>query len=112
MEDILFIDCHPYLADGDPDVIQRVLADVKMLQPAIVVPGHGPVGKLEHLDILHGYIAQLKALACHKIQQGASEDELDKIPIPQEYQHYIFPVFFSANLKFIYQRQLKAKNII
>jgi cyclase len=107
MEDILFIGCHPYLSDGDPDVIQRILAQVKLLNASIFVPGHGPVGGVEHLDILAGYINQLNILARDAVQQGISEEELDHLSIPDDYQHYVFSTFFTVNLKFLYNRQLK-----
>jgi cyclase len=104
MEDLLFIDCHPYLADGDPDVIQRILGEVKALNPSIVVPGHGPVGSLEHLDVLDRYISQLKSLAEEAIKNGFSEDDLSKISVPSEYRHFLFSVFFTTNLQFIFRR--------
>lgn len=100
-EDILFIDCHPYLAEGDPRVIQDVLAEIKKLNPTILVPGHGPVGKIEHLDILVEYIRQLQALALEAIKRGATEEELRKITIPIEYQKYSMPIFFTSNLQFM-----------
>jgi cyclase len=105
MEDTLFIDCHPYLADGDPIVIQRVLADVKALQPSILVPGHGPVGSVEHLALLDGYINHLDLLVQGAKRQGLTEQDLAKIPVPDEYQHFIFPSFFTTNLLFMSQRQ-------
>ena len=110
MEDTLFINCHPYLADGDPVVIQRVLADVKVLQPSILVPGHGPVGTIEHLDVLDGYINNLNTSVEDAIILGLTEVELDNIPIPRPYQQFLFRMFFATNLKFVYQRQMKARN--
>jgi cyclase len=107
MEDILFNGCHPYLGDGDPDVIQRILAQVKLLNASIFVPGHGPVGGIEHLDILAGYITKLNILAKEAVQRGISEGELDQVTIPDEYQHFIFSTFFAVNLRFMYHRQLK-----
>ncbi len=107
LEDILFIDCHPYLGDGDPDVIQSVLAQVRQMQPSIVVPGHGPVGGPEHLDVLDGYINRLKSIAADAFSRGLTEEELGQVPIPEEYKHFLFSVFFGVNLKFLYQRQLK-----
>jgi cyclase len=106
MEDILFIKCHPYLADGDPDVILDILAKVRLLNASIFVPGHGPVGSIEHLEKFANYINQMKILAVDAVRQGVSEDELDQIIIPNEYRHFIFPIFFTANLKFLYQRQI------
>lgn len=107
MEDTLFIDCHPYLADGDPDMIQRILLEVKLMKPSILVPGHGPVGKIEHLDILDSYIHQLKALVGNAVNRGATKEEIAKIQIPPKYRHWNFPDFFSVNINFLYQRQLK-----
>jgi cyclase len=108
MEDILFVDCHPYLVDGDPDVIQRILAESKMLKASTFVPGHGPVGKIAQLDILDGYINQLKRLVKDAIDRGATQEDIVKIPIPKEYQHFILRNFFSTNVKYLYQRQLAA----
>jgi cyclase len=104
-EDILFIDCHPYLSEGNPNVIQRALGEIKQLNPSILVPGHGPVGKMVHLDIEYGYINCLKELAQDAIRQNLSEDELTRIPIPREYEHFLFPTFFTANLQSM-KRQL------
>jgi hypothetical protein len=105
MEDTLFIDCHPYLSDGDPGVVQHILAEVKQMRPKIVVPGHGPVGNITQLDILDGYINKLHTLVQAVMDRGGSEEELAHIPIPGEYQHYIFPIFFTVNLQFMYKRQ-------
>ncbi len=104
MEDTLFIDIHPYLADGDPDVVQRVLADVKALQPSIVVPGHRPLGSSEHLDILDGYINKLKMIATEAVSRNLAEDKLVITPVPKEYQHFLFKPFFATNLRFLYRR--------
>ncbi len=106
MEDILFINCHPYLADGNPDVVQRVLAEVKMLNPSIVIPGHGPTGTFQHLDVLDAYISRLKAEVQDALNQNLPEEKLANIPIPEEYGDFIFPVFFLANLKFLFQKEL------
>jgi glyoxylase-like metal-dependent hydrolase (beta-lactamase superfamily II) len=105
-EDILFIGCHPYLAEGDPEVIQRILLDIKNLQPAVVVPGHGPVGSRQHLDIQYDYINCLKNIAKDAIKQGIPEEELARVPIPAEYQDYIFSIFFISNLQSQYKRVL------
>jgi glyoxylase-like metal-dependent hydrolase (beta-lactamase superfamily II) len=106
MGDLLFIDVHPYLSDGDPDEIQRIMAQVRKLQPKTLVPGHGPVGQTAHLDWMDEYIDKLNALVREAIQKGATEAEIEKIAMPGEYQHLIFPSFFPANLKFLYQRQV------
>ncbi len=106
MGDTLFINSHPYLADGDPDVTLRILAEVKLLKPSTVVPGHGPCGKIEHLDLLDGYIHHLLAMVGNAIHRGATEDELASTPIPQKYRAWSFQPFFTSNLRFLYRRKV------
>ena len=106
MEDLLFSGFHPYLAEGDPGVIQHILAQVRKLQAKTFVPGHGPVGDASHLDWMDDYIDELNSLAGEVIKDGGTEVELDKIAMPGEYQHLIFPNIFRDNLKLLYDRQL------
>jgi glyoxylase-like metal-dependent hydrolase (beta-lactamase superfamily II) len=110
MADLLFIDVHPYFPDGDPEEIQHILAEVRKMQAKTFVPGHGPVGQTLHLDWMDKYIGTLNSLVRETINRGATEAEIDKIAIPREYEHLIYPTFFQANLKFLYQRQLKTRN--
>jgi cyclase len=107
MADLLFIGGHPYLADGDPDTLPQILAEIRSLNPKILVPGHGPVGHMAHLDGMEEYINTLNALVSKAIQSGISEQEIEKITIPEKYQHMIFPTFFTDNLRFLYRRQTK-----
>src|SRR4030042_2866915 len=106
MADPLFIDFHPYLADGDPRKSQHYLAQFKKLKAKIFVPGHGPVGQASSLDWMDEYISSLNSLVCEAINRGATEDEIGKIAMPGEYKQLIFPNVFTANLKFIYKHQL------
>jgi glyoxylase-like metal-dependent hydrolase (beta-lactamase superfamily II) len=106
MSDILFIRCHPYFPDGDPEIVRRILAEIKDLQPKILVPGHGPVGQISDLDVMVEYIDTLNVLARAAIKDGATEEEIDKIAIPGKYDQWIVPSFFQYNLKFIYHKQL------
>ncbi len=106
MGDILFIDVHPYLPDGDPDKIQSILAQVRELNPVILVPGHGPVGQASALDWNDRYIITLNALVNEAMQNGITEDAISMSPMPREYEHLMFPSFYPSNLKFLFQRQL------
>jgi glyoxylase-like metal-dependent hydrolase (beta-lactamase superfamily II) len=109
MSDLLFSGGHPYLADGDPHRVKLILAQVRELQARTFVPGHGPVGQTDHLDWMDEYINSLNTLVREAIKKGATEAEIDKIVMPGKYQHLIFPSFFTANLKFLYQQQLKRR---
>ena len=106
MSDLLFIGFHPYLSEGDPEIVRRCIAEIRALQPTILVPGHGPVGQIEDLDEMDEYISTLYVLVNEAIINGANEEEIDKIAMPGKYQHLVFPALFKANLKFLYKRQM------
>lgn len=109
MADLLFIDVHPWLPDGDPGETRRILARVRNLHPKTLVPGHGPVGQISHLDAMVEYIDTLDSLVREAVTQGVAEQDIDKITMPRRYERWIFPSFFPANLKFLYQRQMSAR---
>jgi cyclase len=76
MGDLLFIEVHPYLADGDIDETLRILGQVMLLDPKILVPGHGPVGTIDHLGMMVQYINVLDALVHKMLEDGATEEEI------------------------------------
>ncbi len=108
MEDLLFVGFHPYLADGDPALVQQCLVEVRNLNPRLLVPGHGEVGSLADLDLLDGYLGLLDTLVHQAIQTGMAPDLLLSSRIPSKYLTWRFPQFFQANLKFLYQKHLSA----
>ena len=110
MSDLLFIGGHPYLLDGDPEMVMRILDEVRKLQASIFVPGHGPVGQAADLDWMDEYINTLNALVHEARKRGTSADEIDKITMPGKYQHLIFPTLFPENLKYLYQKQIKSES--
>ena len=107
MEDLLFVDVHPYLPDGDPDALQQILAQVRKLGATKFVPGHGPVGLAKHLDWMDAYIGTLNSLVREAINRGVPEAEIDQLSMPEEYQDLVYPNFFPANIKFLYQCQTR-----
>ncbi len=109
MADLLFTTGHPYLADGDPDKIKDILAQIRQLQATVFVPGHGPVGQASAVDWMNEYIDCLNSIIDDAIDKGEMEDEIGRTGMPLEYEHLIFPNFFVANLKFLYQRQMASR---
>jgi glyoxylase-like metal-dependent hydrolase (beta-lactamase superfamily II) len=59
MSDELFVKCHPYLGDGDPESLKNNLKQIIALKPIIVIPGHGPVGDINSLYMMIDYIETL-----------------------------------------------------
>lgn len=109
MADLLFIGVHPYLADGDPDETLRIIGQVMQLDPKNLVPGHGPVGTIDHLKLMVQYIDALNALVQKMLEDGATEEEITKSAMPETYKNWMFPSFFPQNMKFLYQRLLSKR---
>jgi hypothetical protein len=97
------------LSEGDAEKIQSILAQVRMLQARIFVPGHGPVGQAAHLDQLDDYIDTLRELVREAIHKGATEADIEKIGIPGKFQSWIIPTFFPSNLKHLYDKQVAGR---
>lgn len=94
LADLLFVQCHPFLADGHPENWISILKKLKSLDADVLVPGHGPVGSQPDLDLMIEYI-QMTAEAA----QRASNDETN--PLPPPFDTWKFDGFFSINLGFM-----------
>ena len=106
MGDLLFIGHHPYLGGGDPDRLRQILEQVSVLAPRVLVPGHGPVGTADSLQVMSQYVSTLDALACQMVEDGEAEDTIDTMAVPQPYDDWLFGSFFPENMHFLFQRQL------
>jgi glyoxylase-like metal-dependent hydrolase (beta-lactamase superfamily II) len=109
MADMLFTGTHPYLADGDPDELRRTLSQIMQLPAETFVPGHGQVGIAGDVEKMAGYINRLETLVEQGMRGGMTDDELARIPMPDEYRDWIFPAFFPANLRFLYELRTKGE---
>jgi cyclase len=107
MSDLLFVECHPYLGDGDPEAMLRALETVSALAPRLVVPGHGPVGTADSPAEMQQYVRTLDGLARQMVEAGEAEERIDAMPIPAPYADWLIASFFQANLHFLYQRHLR-----
>jgi len=106
MSDLLFIDAHPYLGDGDPDCLRHILDKVSDLAPKILVPGHGPVGGPDSLQLLKQYIDTLNGLAHIMIADEKPEEMINEMAIPEPFDDWLFAAFFKYNMHLLYQRRL------
>ncbi len=107
MSDLLFAGFHPYLGDGDPDVLLQVLRSILEGSSGIVgascfVPGHGPAGRAEDLRRLEDYVRSCQRAAQSLAAQGrAAREQVDSAPIPEAFSSWTMPRFFYANLRFL-----------
>jgi glyoxylase-like metal-dependent hydrolase (beta-lactamase superfamily II) len=99
MADLLFVGCHPYLADGDPDAWVTILDKVLKMDIDVFLPGHGPVGNRDDVTLLIEYIHTLRDLVIsHPSSDGV------ELEIPAHFRDWLFPSFFKPNCHFIFNQ--------
>ncbi|MER5632054.1 MBL fold metallo-hydrolase [Streptomyces nitrosporeus] len=70
--DVVWSGVTPYLLMGSVTGSLAALERMRALRPAVVVPGHGPVGGPELLDATESYIRMLQRLAEEGLRRGAT----------------------------------------
>jgi glyoxylase-like metal-dependent hydrolase (beta-lactamase superfamily II) len=109
MSDLLFVRFHPYLAEGNPVQLLRSLKELSALDAHCFVPGHGPVGGIDDLGLLIGYIEHcLETAQMLVTQDGSDADRVTTVKVPERYQHWRLPQFYRASIRSMCQ-QLSAK---
>ena len=103
--DLVFVEMHPFLADGDPAGLSKTLSELMDWTVDVVVPGHGEVGNKEDMEAMIGYIDMVKSLAETLKKQERKPGDIDINEIPQPYRDWSFNNFFDSNLKFLYESE-------
>lgn len=94
LADLLFVGCHPYLADGDPDNLILILKKLSQLDANLLVPGHGPLGTKKDLALMLDYVQVVSDLA-----KQHTDDEI--ITPPPPFDTWELDMFFQSNLDFL-----------
>jgi glyoxylase-like metal-dependent hydrolase (beta-lactamase superfamily II) len=100
--DLVFNECHPYLAHGSIAAWQHWLEFLDTLSIKTVVPGHGPIGSKSSIRAMTTYIQTICDLAEKLHKDGITDEGLDSIPVATTYRDWWFDRFFVPNLKFVY----------
>ena len=100
LADLLFVGCHPYLADGDPDKLISILKQVGLLDANLLVPGHGPLGTPKDLPLMIDYVKVVADLAADRADDA-------KIAPPPPFDTWEMDIFFQSNLDFMSRWQSK-----
>lgn len=113
MGDLLSVQCHPALHDGDPGEMPRILDLVRRLQPQTLVPGHGPVGTLSDIQTMQQYLATMTETALTELafqtEEGVDVDKrISQLRPPSAFASWTRTQFFASNLRFLYQRVMTA----
>lgn len=103
--DLLFVDSHPWLADGDPLKLRAILIELGQLSAPVLVPGHGPLGAERDLEALIAYIDHCLEVSQRMIEEGKEPpSSLAEVEIPEPYGEWVMRHFYAANLRFLHQR--------
>ena len=103
--DMLFVDCHPYLVDGDPYRLLKSLQKLGGLGAKAYVPGHGPVGGPADLRLVAAYVGDCLDAARAQIHNGAANAKsIGKLPIPAKYEAWQQGQYFADNIQSLCRR--------
>lgn len=94
-----------------PDDWIESLKQVEQLDFETLVPGHGRIGKKEHVRQFRGYLEDLRAAVEEQIRKGASMEEAKKtVQLPKYEQWQRYTDWFPENVEGMYRylsQQLK-----
>jgi glyoxylase-like metal-dependent hydrolase (beta-lactamase superfamily II) len=92
------------LPDGYPDDWIESLKKVEQLDFETLVPGHGKIGKKEHVHLFRGYLEELRAAVQDQVQKGASLEEAKKtVRLPKYEQWGRYAEWFPENVEGMYR---------
>jgi glyoxylase-like metal-dependent hydrolase (beta-lactamase superfamily II) len=92
------------LPDGYPDEWVASLKQVEQLDFDTLVPGHGRIGRKDHVRMFRGYLEDLRAAVQEQVKKGASLEETKKLvrlPQYEQWQHYAD--WFPENVEGMYR---------
>ena len=102
--DLLFVDAHPFLSEGDPSLLMDVLNRLLLLDASVFIPGHGPIGKVEDVQSMLGYVEDCMSIGEEMALSGVDDEAISEIPIPKKYAGWGMPHMFHGNLRSISKR--------
>ena len=92
------------LPDGYPDEWIESLKQVEQLDFDVLVPGHGKIGKKEHVQLFRGYLEDLRAAVQEQVKKGASVEEAKKtVQLPKYKQWQRYADWFPENVEGMYR---------
>lgn len=100
--DLVFVQCHPVLVDGNPDKWLSTLEYLKTFKIKTLIPGHGPIGTKKDINLLSQYIITLKKIAKEymKVEKQYKDRIINEIPPPFDMWRF-GNFFFNVNLQFL-----------
>jgi glyoxylase-like metal-dependent hydrolase (beta-lactamase superfamily II) len=104
--DLLSNGYHPWLADGNPDTLVRILDRIRVLGPRTCLPGHGAPGGPRVLAAMREYVTSSQRLVDRHRRSHRPRKELAGIAIPEKFRRWKFGSFYPDTLEFLYRRRV------
>jgi cyclase len=106
--DLFFSRAIPNVEDANILQWMKTLQEVMKLDAEKFVPGHGPIGSKNDVELFSEYFNELKSLVQSAIDRGDTiEQATREIQMPVKYSSYWFQNFFPSNVQKMYA-ELKA----
>jgi glyoxylase-like metal-dependent hydrolase (beta-lactamase superfamily II) len=94
-----------------PDEWIESLKQVEILEFDTLVPGHGKVGRKEHVRMFRGYLEDLRAAVQEQVQKGASLEEAKETVQLKKYEQWQrFADWFPENVEGMYRYLSREKD--
>lgn len=107
MGDLVLVGCQPMFVQGDPQAWSAILDRVRLLDIQTIVPGHGPVGTMQDLDLVQRYLTTIEELARSAFEQGKTLAEASQTPLPEPFASWNFRETFGWNMETFFTRWQK-----
>ncbi len=104
--DFIPVETVPYrtMRSDYPDDWIESLKRVEEFNFEILIPGHGKIGRKEHVRMFRGYLEDLRATVQEQVQKGASLEEAKKtVQLPKYEQWQRYADWFPENVEGMYR---------
>jgi len=101
--DLLVVKNHPDLTSGHPREWLNILARIKTLNPAHLVPGHGELATVDDIAAKERYINKLIQMAEQNFHEGGTAESAAALPRPALTEGLDNEDAFERNMKFLHE---------
>jgi len=99
--DLVFNEVHPWLGYGFAEELKTRLTGLELMNPRIVIPGHGDPGGIEGIISTREYIEDLERIAREITDAVDTLENIERVSMPDKYQDWILGEYFYSNLKYM-----------
>lgn len=104
MADLVLVNATPFMGVGKPEHWPTILDKVRKLNLATVIPGHGPVGTAEHIDLTDQYIHFVLETIRTAKENGLTVDEAAHTEIPAPFNSWDSTMIFQWNVQRLWEK--------